>query len=41
MSLPEPLQSAMSGSSPVTPQTKPYVSYINLLVEPENETPSL
>ncbi len=35
MSLPGPLQDAMTGSSPTTPQTKAYVSYINLLLEPE------
>ena len=41
MSLPRPLQNAMSGSIPATPYTKPYVSYMNLLLEPENETSSL
>ena len=35
MSLPGPLQDAMAGNSPTTPQTKAYVSYINLLLEPE------
>ncbi len=34
MSLPEPLQNAMSGVGSVTPQEKPYVNYINLLLEP-------
>lgn len=40
MALPDDLQAAMSGQAEVTPQTKPYLAYINLLMDSENDGPT-